>query len=79
MNGQMIINLPAISSLPNQNKRTFIIVDVGGNLSVSNNQCIIQRSQSTTDTISGQDSYTMAQNFSSVQLSSNGSNKWLVL
>jgi len=74
-NGPLTINLPLISSLDNSGRRIHYIVDSVGQL--SNNNLIITATPS--DTIGGQSSATIVVDYSSVQLMSNTSDKWLII
>lgn len=74
-NGPLTINLPLISSLDNNKKRIHYIVDSAGQLS-NNNLTITPTS---TDTIGGESSATIVVNYSSVQIMSNTTNKWLII
>jgi hypothetical protein len=69
------ITLPEISALSTTNKhRTILVVDESG-LAGTNN-IVINRAGS--DTISGQTSYTLNTNYSSLEMYSNGSDKWFI-
>lgn len=74
-NGALIINLPLISTLDNNQKRIHYIVDNTGQL--SNNNLII--TPTSTDTIAGQPSATFVVDYSSVQIMSNTIDKWLII
>jgi len=65
--------LPEINNLTN-NKRMYIISDVGGNL--LNNHLIIQTSGS--DTVANETSVTLTINYSSITLISNTNNVWII-
>ena len=74
-NGPLIINLPLISNLDNNQKRIHNIVDSAGQL--SNNNLIIGATGG--NTIGGQSSATITVDYSSVQIMSNTTNKWLII
>ena len=74
-NGSITKNLPLISSLDNSQKRIHYIVDNTGQL--SNNNLIIVPTP--TDTIGGQSSATFVVDYSSVQIMSNTTDKWLII
>ena len=74
-NGPLSINLPLISSLDNSQKRIHYIVDSAGEL--SNNNLIIGATGG--NTIGGQSSATIVVDYSSVQIMSNTTNKWLII
>lgn len=74
-NGALTINLPLISSLDNSQKRIHYIVDNAGQL--SNNNLIITPTPS--DTIGGESSATIVVDYSSVQIMSNTTDKWLII
>jgi hypothetical protein len=67
--------LPLISTLDNNQKRIHCIVDSAGQL--SNNNLII--APTGTNTIGGQSSATISVDYSSVQIMSNTTNKWLII
>ena len=74
-NGPLILNLPLISTLDNSGKRIHYIVDNVGQL--SNNNLIIGATGG--NTIGGQTSATIVVDYSSVQLMSNTTDKWLII
>lgn len=74
-NGPLNINLPLISSLDNDGLRIHYIVDSAGEL--SNNNLIIGATGG--DTIGGETSATIVVDYSSVQIMSNKSDKWLII
>jgi hypothetical protein len=74
-NGPLTINLPLISNLDNSQKRIHSIVDGAGQL--SNNNLIIGATGG--NTIGGQSSATISVDYSSVQIISNTSDKWLII
>ena len=74
-NGHLIINLPLISNLDNSQKRIHNIVDSAGQL--SNNNLIIGATGG--NTIGGQSSATITVDYSSVQIMSNTTDKWLII
>ncbi len=75
-NGPLTINLPSIASLTDTSgQRIHYIVDSFGQL--SNNNLIIGATGS--NTIGGESSATIVVNYSSVQLMSNTTNKWLII
>lgn len=74
-NGPLTINLPLISNLDNSQKRIHNIVDSAGQL--SNNNLIIIASGS--NTIGGESSATITVDYSSVQIMSNTTDKWLII
>ena len=67
--------MPSISTLDNSQKRIHNIVDSAGQL--SNNNLIITPTPS--DTIGGQSSATISVDYSSVQIMSNTTDKWLII
>jgi hypothetical protein len=67
--------LPLISNLDNSQKRIHNIVDSAGQL--SNNNLIIGATGG--NTIGGQSSATITVDYSSVQIMSNTSDKWLII
>jgi hypothetical protein len=73
--GPITINLPLISSLDNSQKRIHNIVDSAGQL--SNNNLIIGTTGG--DTIGGESSATISIDYSSVQIMSNTTDKWLII
>jgi hypothetical protein len=73
--GPITINLPLISSLDNSQKRIHYIVDSAGQL--SNNNLIITPTPS--NTIGGESSATIVVDYSSVQIMSNTTDKWLII
>lgn len=73
--GPLTINLPSISALDNNGKRIHCIVDSVGQL--SNNNLIIAPTGS--NTIGGESSATIVVDYSSVQIMSNTSDKWLII
>jgi hypothetical protein len=74
-NGPLTINLPSIASLDNGGQRIHYIVDSFGQL--SNNNLIIGATG--TNTIGGQSSATIIVDYSSIQIMSNTTNKWLII
>lgn len=68
------ITLPVISSITN-NKRMHYFTDVGGNL--NNNNFILNTSGG--NTIAGTNSITANINYTTIQVASNGVDKWLIL
>lgn len=74
-NSPLTIILPLISTLDNNNKRVHYIVDNTGEL--SNNNLIV--TPTSPDTIGGEPSATIVVDYSSVQIMSNTSNKWLII
>ncbi len=74
-NAPLTIYLPLISNLDNNQRRIHYIVDSAGQL--SNNNLIITPAPS--DTIAGQTSLTLTVNYSSVQIISNTTDKWLIV
>ena len=73
--GPLTINLPLISSLDNSQKRIHYIVDSAGEL--SNNNLII--TPTPPNTIGGESSATIVVDYSSVQIMSNTTDKWLII
>ena len=73
--GPITINLPLISTLDNSQKRIHYIVDSAGQL--SNNNLIITPTPS--NTIGGESSATIVVDYSSVQIMSNTTDKWLII
>jgi hypothetical protein len=73
--GPITINLPLISTLDNSQKRIHNIVDSAGQL--SNNNLIIGTTGG--NTIGGQPSTTISIDYSSVQIMSNTTDKWLII
>ena len=73
--GPLTINLPLISSLDNSQKRIHYIVDSAGQL--SNNNLII--TPTPPNTIGGESSATIVVDYSSVQIMSNTTDKWLII
>ena len=69
----IFITLPSISSLTG-NKRVFTFSDVGGNL--SNNNIILNTSGG--DEIGNSTEVVMNINYSSLQIASNGINRWII-
>ena len=74
-NGALTINLPSISSLDNGGLRIHYIVDSAGEL--SNNNLIIAPTGG--NTIGGETSATLVVDYSSVQIMSNKTDKWLII
>lgn len=74
-NGPLTINLPSISSLDNGGLRIHYIVDSAGEL--SNNNLIIGATGG--NTIGGDTSATIVVDYSSIQIMSNTTNKWLII
>ena len=74
-NGPLTINLPLISNLDSSQKRIHYIVDTVGQL--SNNNVIIGATGG--NTICGQSSVTIVVDYSSIQIMSNTTDKWLII